>query len=149
MLDYFHVSLPDGFPDHPHRGFETVTYMLKGTMNHEDFKGNKGSIGPGDIQWMTAGKGIVHAEVPAPGGPCIGFQLWINLPKSRKFIEPGYQDFKSSEIPEVKEDGLTVRLIAGESYGQSSKIKPNSIANFFDVHVAPGKVFEQSYEPFW
>ena len=91
MLDLFNVALPAGFPDHPHRGFETVTYMLSGEMSHEDFRGHKGVIGPGDIQWMTAGKGIVHSEIPMSfTEPAIGFQLWLNLDKKNKFNEPRY-----------------------------------------------------------
>ena len=91
MLDLFNVKLPAGFPDHPHRGFETVTYMLEGEVAHEDFKGHKGTIGPGDIQWMTAGKGIVHAEMPNSfEQSSLGFQLWINLDASNKFCEPQY-----------------------------------------------------------
>jgi len=89
MLDLFNVKLPAGFPDHPHRGFETVTYMLSGRILHEDFKGHKGEIGPGDIQWMTAGRGIVHAEMPASfDESSFGFQLWINLQEKNKFCEP-------------------------------------------------------------
>ena len=92
MLDYFHVKLPAGFPDHPHRGFETVTYMIKGAFYHEDFKGNKGKIGPGDLQWMTAGKGIVHAEMPASQEETsVGFQLWVNLKSDEKMTAPTYQ----------------------------------------------------------
>mmetsp|Transcript_37438 Transcript_37438/g.50817 ORF Transcript_37438/g.50817 Transcript_37438/m.50817 type:complete len:149 (-) Transcript_37438:599-1045(-) len=91
MLDLFNVTLPAGFPDHPHRGFETVTYMLSGEIAHEDFKGHKGMIGPGDIQWMTAGKGIVHAEMPASFEEAsYGFQLWINLDAKNKFCQPAY-----------------------------------------------------------
>lgn len=85
MLDYFKVRLPAGFPDHPHRGFETVTYMQQGSFYHEDFKGHKGKIGPGDLQWMTAGKGIVHSEIPASyDEDSLGFQLWINLESKNK-----------------------------------------------------------------
>jgi redox-sensitive bicupin YhaK (pirin superfamily) len=91
MLDLFNVKLPAGFPDHPHRGFETVTYMLSGSICHEDFKGHAGEIKAGDIQWMTAGKGIVHAEMPSSFDvPAVGFQLWINLDAKSKFCEPGY-----------------------------------------------------------
>jgi len=91
MMDEFCVALPAGFPDHPHRGMETVTYMIDGTMLHEDSRGNQGKIGPGDMQWMTAGKGIVHAEVPASfTEPAYGFQLWINLERKRKYCEPEY-----------------------------------------------------------
>jgi len=91
MLDNFNVKLPGGFPDHPHRGMETVTYMLSGEIMHEDFKGNKGTLGAGDVQWMTAGKGIVHAEMPASWDvPANGFQLWLNLDRAHKYCEPQY-----------------------------------------------------------
>jgi len=91
ILDHFNVKLPGGFPDHPHRGFETVTYMLEGEVLHEDFKGNKGRLGPGDLQWMTAGKGILHAEMPGSWEQeAIGFQLWINLAAKNKFCDPQY-----------------------------------------------------------
>lgn len=99
MLDYFKVRLPAGFPDHPHRGFETVTYMQQGNFHHEDFKGHKGTIGPGDLQWMTAGKGIVHSEVPASyEEDALGFQLWINLESKNKMIEPAYQEYTNDKI---------------------------------------------------
>ena len=99
MLDLFKVRLPAGFPDHPHRGFETVTYMLEGSFYHEDFKGHKGKIGPGDIQWMTAGRGIVHSEIPASAEEySLGFQLWINLKKENKMDPPAYQEFTSDKI---------------------------------------------------
>ena len=100
MLDLFRVKLPAGFPDHPHRGFETVTYMIEGEVHHEDFKGHRGVISPGDIQWMTAGKGIVHAEMPGSWvQDSYGFQLWINLDSKNKFCEPGYQEFLAKNIP--------------------------------------------------
>ena len=100
MLDNFKVALPAGFPDHPHRGMETVTYMISGEIMHEDSKGNAGKLGPGDVQWMTAGKGIVHAEMPASfDEPAYGFQLWLNLDRTNKFCEPRYQEFKGDQIP--------------------------------------------------
>ena len=123
MLDWFNVALPAGFPDHPHRGFETVTYMLSGEIWHEDFKGHKGSIGPGDIQWMTAGKGIIHAEMPASfTEPANGFQLWINLEKKNKFCDPRYQEFKNESIPIYKHDSMTAKVIAGEVFGVQGPI---------------------------
>jgi quercetin 2,3-dioxygenase len=100
MLDLFNVKLPAGFPDHPHRGFETVTYMLEGEVEHEDFKGHRGKIGPGDVQWMTAGKGIVHAEMPSSFDKAsFGFQLWINLDRKNKFCDPKYQEHLRDKIP--------------------------------------------------
>ncbi|KAE9311842.1 hypothetical protein PF008_g20104 [Phytophthora fragariae] len=107
MLDEFNVGLPGGFPDHPHRGFETVTYMLptsKGHMRHEDFLGNKGELRPGDLQWMTPGRGILHAEMPANEEKAHGLQLWINLPKAKKIMEPRYQEISRDTVPHVWDD---------------------------------------------
>ena len=108
-----------GFPMHPHRGIETVTYMINGNVNHKDSMGNAGSIGSGDIQWMTAGGGIMHEEMPQPAtGRMVGFQLWVNLPASLKMTTPGYQDVTSDQIPEVaREDGVKIKVIAGEVDG--------------------------------
>lgn len=142
MLDEFHVEYPAGFPDHPHRGFETVTYMISGTNEHEDFNGNKGIIGPGDLQWMTAGKGIVHAEMPLKDSsePVTGLQLWINLPKSEKMCEPSYQDLTDLEIPRAKpEDGVEIKVIAGESYGVKSPIRTKNPVIFMDFKMQPNK----------
>jgi len=119
-----------GAPDHPHRGFETVTYLLEGEMEHEDSAGHRGKLGPGDVQWMTAGRGVVHSEEPSKrmmkdGGRMHGFQIWVNLPARDKMIEPRYQEFPSSKLPVAKtEDGLArVRVIAGEALGVSAIIQ--------------------------
>jgi len=150
MLDFFRVRLPAGFPDHPHRGFETVTYLLSGSVYHEDFKGNKGIINPGDVQWMTAGRGIVHAEMPGSAKEdSIGFQLWVNLPKEKKMCDAQYQDFLSEDIAEHNEEGLKVRIIAGESYGVKGRVDPNSPSTFFDVHLAANKEYVQKIQPGW
>jgi redox-sensitive bicupin YhaK (pirin superfamily) len=120
LLDEFGSDSPDdyiaGFPDHPHRGFETVTYMLDGRMRHRDNQGNSGLLGPGSIQWMTAGRGIVHSEMPEQEeGLMRGFQLWVNLPASDKMTEPRYQDIAANDIPEVKlDDGVRVRVLSGQ-----------------------------------
>ena len=108
-----------GFPDHPHRGFETVTYMLAGSMRHEDHKGNRGDLGPGSVQWMTAGRGIIHSEMPMQkDGLMWGFQLWVNLPAKDKMMAPRYQDIAAGEIPEVEiGDGVRARVVAGELSG--------------------------------
>jgi redox-sensitive bicupin YhaK (pirin superfamily) len=108
-----------GFPMHPHRGIETVTYMINGNVNHKDSMGNAGSIGSGDIQWMTAGGGIMHEEMPQPAtGRMVGFQLWVNLPARLKMTTPRYQDLTSDQIPEVaREDGVKIKVIAGEVDG--------------------------------
>jgi redox-sensitive bicupin YhaK (pirin superfamily) len=118
MLDEFRsdeaADYMAGFPDHPHRGFETVTYMLAGRMRHGDHKGNVGLLQPGSVQWMTAGRGIVHSEMPQQeDGLMWGFQLWVNLPAKDKMIEPRYQEFSPDAIPELALDGARVRVIAG------------------------------------
>jgi redox-sensitive bicupin YhaK (pirin superfamily) len=123
LFDHFGSDNPDdyikGFPMHPHRGIETVTYMINGHVNHKDSIGNSGSIGSGDIQWMTAGGGIMHEEMPQPAqGKMVGFQLWVNLPARLKMTKPRYQDIISNQIPEVtREDGVKIRVIAGEADG--------------------------------
>jgi redox-sensitive bicupin YhaK (pirin superfamily) len=112
-----------GFPDHPHRGFETVTYMLSGHMRHGDKVGNAGEIGPGDAQWMTAGRGIVHSEMPVTGGEHLrGFQLWVNLPAAKKMIAPRYQDVSKDQIPTASADGFEAKLIAGKLAGARGPI---------------------------
>mgnify|MGYP003645565408 FL=1 len=112
-----------GFPDHPHRGFETVTYMLSGKMTHKDSSGNQGTIGPGDVQWMTAGHGVVHSEIPTSEGvPVRGFQLWVNLPAAKKMIAPRYQDMLKEDIPTVSGDGYRAQLIAGTLNGVSGPV---------------------------
>lgn len=120
MLDAFGTDNPEdyiaGFPAHPHRGFETVTYMLAGTMRHQDSRGNEGLLGPGDLQWMTAGRGIVHSEMPEQvDGRMAGYQLWLNLGSANKMTAPHYQDISTSQIPEVKyKDLISARILAGE-----------------------------------
>ena len=136
MLDLFNVKLPAGFPDHPHRGFETVTYMLSGEVHHEDFKGNAGVIGPGDIQWMTAGKGIVHAEMPGSfEHNSLGFQLWINLEAKNKFCEPGYQEFASNTIPLYDDGaGMKAKVVSGDVFGIRGPIVARTPAYFIDFN---------------
>ena len=120
LLDEFRSDDPDdyiaGFPDHPHRGFETVTYMLAGSMRHSDNQGNSGLLGPGSVQWMTAGRGIVHSEMPQQqDGLMWGFQLWVNLPAAQKMVEPRYQDIPAADVPIVEpEPGVAVHVIAGK-----------------------------------
>jgi redox-sensitive bicupin YhaK (pirin superfamily) len=128
MLDEFRSDRADdyiaGFPDHPHRGFETVTYMLAGRMRHGDNQGNAGLLGPGSVQWMTAGRGIVHSEMPEQeDGLMWGFQLWVNLPAKEKMCAPRYQDIAPERIPEVElEDGARVRVVAGRFGGAEAPI---------------------------
>ncbi len=131
-----------GFPWHPHRGIETITYVLAGTVDHGDSLGNTGELGAGDVQWMTAGRGILHQEMPKgdPSGRMHGFQLWANLPASQKMTEPRYQDVASTDIPEVTEDdGTRVRVICGSFWGQTGPV--DGIAadpRYLDVWVPPG-----------
>jgi redox-sensitive bicupin YhaK (pirin superfamily) len=132
-----------GFPWHPHRGIETITYVLTGTVSHGDSLGNRGNLGAGDVQWMTAGSGIVHQEMPQGDerGRMHGFQLWANLPASLKMTEPRYQDVSSGDIPElVDDDGTRVRIICGDFWGKTGPV--DGIAadpRYLDVWVAPGQ----------
>ena len=130
LFDDFRNDRPDdysaGFPWHPHRGIETITYVLAGSVDHGDSLGNRGSMGAGDVQWMTAGRGIMHQEMPHgdPQGRMHGFQLWANLPSSLKMTAPRYQDVKSGEIPEiVDDDGTRVRVICGDFWGRKGPVE--------------------------
>ncbi|TFG33560.1 pirin family protein [Candidatus Thorarchaeota archaeon] len=129
LLDFFGSDNPDdyiaGFPWHPHRGIETITYMLKGQVKHEDSLGNSGIIDSGDCQWMTAGSGIIHQEMPGRvDGAMMGFQLWANLPSSHKMMHPRYRDISESDIPEVKtDDGVIAKIIAGKFRGVSGPVR--------------------------
>jgi redox-sensitive bicupin YhaK (pirin superfamily) len=144
LLDHFASKKPAdyqaGFPLHPHRGIETVTYLLAGTVRHRDTLGNSGEIGPGDIQWMTAGRGIMHEEMPQlrPEGVA-GFQLWVNLPKKLKMAEPRYQNINANEIPEIRREGsATIRVIAGSVDGVTGPV--SGIAadpTYLDVSMTP------------
>jgi redox-sensitive bicupin YhaK (pirin superfamily) len=136
-----------GFPMHPHRGIETVTYMLAGEVHHRDTLGNAGSIGAGDVQWMTAGGGILHEEMPQvrPEGNA-GFQLWVNLPARLKMTQPRYQDIPSREIPEVAtEDGVKIRVLAGNVAGTEGAVTGIAASpTYLDVFIPPGRSFTQS-----
>jgi redox-sensitive bicupin YhaK (pirin superfamily) len=133
-----------GAPDHPHRGFETVTYLLAGAMVHRDSHGNSGKLGPGDVQWMTAGAGVVHSEMPAPdflrtGGRMHGFQLWVNLPRQDKMISPRYQDLPAARIPVVRTpDGVTAHVIAGEALGARAVVETRTPILYVHCTLAPG-----------
>ena len=145
LLDDFRNDRPEnyraGFPWHPHRGIETITYVLAGTVDHADSLGNAGSISAGDVQWMTAGSGIIHQEMPHgdDDGRMHGFQLWANLPSSLKMTQPRYQEIKAAEIPEVTDDdGTTVRVICGHFWGTSGPV--DGIAadpRYLDIRVPP------------
>ena len=134
-----------GAPDHPHRGFETVTYMISGRMEHKDSQGNAGRLGPGDVQWMTAGAGVVHSEMPerefaARGGRMHGFQLWVNLPARDKMMRPRYQEIPGDRIPTAQtDDGLVgVRVIAGEALGARAVIETRTPIIYLHYTIKPG-----------
>jgi redox-sensitive bicupin YhaK (pirin superfamily) len=132
-----------GAPDHPHRGFETVTYIIEGAMQHEDSHGHRGAIRDGDVQWMTAGAGVIHSEMPTPeilakGGRMHGFQIWVNLPRALKLSTPRYQEYSSAELPVVEGDGRWVRIIAGEFGGKRSPIETTVPTTLLHVRLAAG-----------
>ena len=140
-----------GAPDHPHRGFETVTYLLSGRMEHKDSRGNRGQLTPGDVQWMTAGSGVVHSEMPEAsftqkGGRMHGFQLWVNLPARDKMIAPRYQEIPADRIPVAKtaDGSVAVRILAGESLGEKAVIETRTPIIYLDVDVQPGAAFRQT-----
>ena len=133
-----------GFPDHPHRGFETVTYMIHGRMRHQDSGGNSGVLSDGAVQWMTAGRGIIHSEMPEQtDGLLWGYQLWVNLPAALKMIPPQYQDIPSGDIVEAQADGLKVRVLAGNYDGHQATAETQIPINFFDVALGAGRAFRQ------
>jgi redox-sensitive bicupin YhaK (pirin superfamily) len=149
MLDAFGSDAADdyiaGFPDHPHRGFETVTYMLHGKMRHRDSAGHEGLLADGGVQWMTAGRGVIHSELPEQSeGRMEGFQLWLNLPAKDKLRDPWYRDIQSADVPEWHGDGVTVRVIAGATHGvQGAVQREGTEPLYLDLHLAPGARFEQ------
>jgi redox-sensitive bicupin YhaK (pirin superfamily) len=153
LFDHFGSENPDdylaGFPMHPHRGIETVTYMLAGVVNHRDSLGNTGSIGAGDVQWMTAGGGIMHEEMPGrTDGEMAGFQLWVNLPARLKMTQPRYQDVPSARIPEVLlEDGTRVRVIAGRVDGTSGAVTDIAAdPTYVDISMPADGIYSQPIE---
>jgi redox-sensitive bicupin YhaK (pirin superfamily) len=148
MLDAFGSDDPDdyiaGFPDHPHRGFETVTYMLSGRMRHRDSAGHEGLLENGGVQWMTAGSGAIHSEIPEQeNGVMEGFQLWLNLPAQNKMAKPWYQDYASKTIPEYRtEENVTVRVIAGSSNGVAGVVyRETTEPLYMDIHIPAGASF--------
>jgi hypothetical protein len=147
MLDHFGSDDPDeyiaGFPDHPHRGFVTLTYMLDGHMEHRDSMGNRGDLRAGGAQWMKAASGVIHSEMPKQtNGLMHGFQLWINLPAREKMSDPAYQEFAPDAIPEAAGEGVRVRVLAGEYAGQRGVIDdPHTDLQYLDVSLAPNAVF--------
>lgn len=151
LLDYFdstdELDFMAGFPPHPHRGFETITYLLAGKITHEDNQGRRGVIGPGDVQWMTAGKGIIHSEMPAaPTGRLQGFQLWLNLPAIEKMCLPRYQEVACQQLPvERQESGVRIKVIAGTTeQGTHSPIEDIATQPlFFDIYLPQDTTLSQ------
>ena len=150
MLDAFGSDKPGdyiaGFPEHPHRGFETITYMLAGRMRHRDSAGNEGMITDGGVQWMTAGRGVIHSEMPEQNeGLMEGFQLWLNLPASDKMIEPWYRDIPLEDVPRFTlDDGVTVQVIAGSTHGVDGAVqRAHTEPLYLDLEIPAGVTFEQ------
>ncbi|MBA4109625.1 MAG: hypothetical protein C0487_08540 [Leptothrix sp. (in: Bacteria)] len=150
MLDAFGTDNPDdyigGFPNHPHRGFETVTYMIAGRMRHRDSAGHEGLLQNGGVQWMTAGRGVIHSELPEQDeGRMEGFQLWLNLPAKDKMSAPWYRDIQSADIPEFTTgEGVTVRVIAGASHGVAGAVQREATQPLYlDLHLPEGASFAQ------
>ena len=151
MLDAFGSDQPDdyiaGFPDHPHRGFETVTYMIAGRMRHRDSAGHEGLLENGGVQWMTAGRGVIHSEIPQQEeGLMEGFQLWLNLPGKEKMTAPWYRDFTAADLPTFSTDsGVDVTVIAGESHGVAGAVTREATSPLYlDLHLPAGTRFAQS-----
>src|SRR5579863_3387580 len=144
----FEPGQATGFPDHPHRGFETVTYVLEGAMEHRDSRGNHGIIGPGDVQWMTAGSGLVHSEMPGTelarnGGRLHGFQLWVNLPRKDKMAPPRYQEVGAARLPVAETKNVRVKVIAGEALGRQAAIETRTPIVYLHFTLQPGALVEQ------
>ena len=151
LLDAFGSDQPDdyiaGFPDHPHRGFETITYLIAGRMRHRDNAGHEGILESGGVQWMTAGRGVIHSEIPQQeDGVMEGFQLWLNLPARDKMTAPGYRDFAAADLPGfVTAAGVAVTVIAGESHGVTGAVTRETTAPLYlDLHLPAGARFTQS-----
>lgn len=153
MLDAFGSDDPDdyiaGFPDHPHRGFETITYMIAGRMRHRDSAGHEGLLENGGVQWMTAGRGVIHSEIPQQEeGVMEGFQLWLNLPGRDKMQAPWYRDFGAAELPRFALGGVTATVIGGESHGVAGAVTREATEPLvLDLHLEPGSRFEQPLSP--
>lgn len=152
MLDAFDSTDPDdyirGFPWHPHRGIETVTYLVEGVIDHGDSLGNKGRIESGECQWMTAGSGIIHQEMPRPSPRMLGLQFWLNLPRAEKMVEPKYHGATAGQVPVVANGGASVRVIAGEYLGQAGALTADHVkATFIDVTLTPGAEWTLDTDP--
>ncbi len=154
LFDEFGSDNPDdyiaGFPPHPHRGFETITYMLNGKFRHKDSAGNEGLLSDGSVQWMTAGSGVIHSEMPEKtDGLVRGFQLWLNLPKKLKMIDPSYRDIPSEKIPEVDIDNGRVRVISGTYNNVTGPGEPHTGVLYFDVELNQSESIEIPIDDFW
>lgn len=153
MLDLFGSDRPDdyiaGFPDHPHRGFETITIMLEGRMRHRDSAGHEGLLGTGGVQWMTAGRGVIHSEIPEQvSGRMAGYQLWLNLPARDKMCEPDYRDYPAEAVPLYTDAGVQVRVVAGHSHGVAGAVqRPVTEPLVLDIRLAAGARFAQPLPP--
>jgi redox-sensitive bicupin YhaK (pirin superfamily) len=152
-----HAGEAKGAPDHPHRGFETITYMIDGIFEHKDSQGHSGKIKTGDVQWMTAGSGVIHSEMPEKefsqkGGTLHGFQLWVNLPKKDKMMNPRYQDLPANKIPIAQNDGVKIKVIAGESMGGKAVIDTRTPIMYLHFTIQPNtqvvQTIPQNYNAF-
>ena len=154
LFDEFGSDDPDdyigGFPPHPHRGFETITYMLNGKFKHKDSAGNEGYLTDGSVQWMTAGKGVIHSEMPEQtDGLSRGFQLWLNLPKKLKMIEPSYNDIPAESIPKINIPGGYIKVICGEINGMKGPGRAHTGLLYYDISLSPGNIIEISVDDDW
>ena len=154
LFDEFGSDDPDdyigGFPPHPHRGFETITYMLNGKFKHKDSAGNEGYLLDGSVQWMTAGKGVIHSEMPEQtDGLSRGFQLWLNLPKKLKMIEPSYNDIPAESIPKINIPGGYIKVICGEINGMKGPGRAHTGMLYYDISLSPGNNIEISVDDDW
>ena len=154
LFDEFGSDDPDdyigGFPPHPHRGFETITYMLNGKFKHKDSAGNEGYLSDGSVQWMTAGKGVIHSEMPEQtDGLSRGFQLWLNLPKKLKMIEPAYNDIPAQSIPKINIPGGYIKVICGEINGMKGPGRAHTGMLYYDISLFPGNNIEISVDDDW
>ena len=154
LFDEFGSDDPDdyigGFPPHPHRGFETITYMLNGKFKHKDSAGNEGYLSDGSVQWMTAGKGVIHSEMPEQtNGLSRGFQLWLNLPKKLKMIEPSYNDIPAESIPKINIPGGCIKVICGEINGMKGPGRAHTGMLYYDISLFPGNNIEISVDDDW
>ena len=154
LLDEFGSSNPNdyiaGFPPHPHRGFETITYMLNGKFRHQDSAGNEGILTDGSVQWMTAGRGVIHSEMPEQTkGLVRGFQLWMNLPKKLKMTDPAYYDIQPEKIPQVNFEGGNAKIISGSYKGIKGPGKPHTGMLYHNIYLKPNALFEIKIENGW